>query len=123
MSFSQNIRNGSNFLVFNTELRWPIFRYLAGHPLSSGFLNNFQVVGFADIGTAWTGLHPFSDENAWNTEVIVNGPMTITIDANRDPIIAGYGVGMRAHPDTVSMNDHGMPIFLYILFGKGHGIH
>ncbi len=94
--FSQNIRNGSNFLVFNTELRWPIFRYLAGHPLGSGFLNNFQVVGFADIGTAWTGLHPFNDENAWNTEVIVNGPMTITIDANRDPIVAGYGVGARA---------------------------
>ncbi len=94
--FSQNIRNGSNFLVINTELRWPIFRYLAGHPLGSGFLNNFQVVGFADIGTAWTGLHPFNDENAWNTEVIVNGPMTITLDANRDPIVAGYGVGARA---------------------------
>jgi len=94
--FSQNIRNGSNFMVINTELRWPIFRYLAGHPLGSGFLNNFQVVGFADIGTAWTGLHPFSDENAWNTEVIENGPMTITIDANRDPIVAGYGVGARA---------------------------
>jgi len=94
--FSQNIRNGSNFMVINTELRWPIFRYLAGHPLGSGFLNNFQVVGFADIGTAWTGLSPFGDENAWNTEVIVNGPMTITIDANRDPIVAGYGVGARA---------------------------
>jgi len=94
--FSQNIRNGSNFLVINTELRWPIFRYLAGHPLGSGFLNNFQVVGFADVGTAWTGLHPFDDENAWNTEVIENGPMTITIDANRDPIVAGYGVGARA---------------------------
>jgi Tol biopolymer transport system component len=94
--FSQNIRNGSNFLVINTELRWPIFRYLAGHPLGSGFLNNFQVVGFADVGTAWTGLHPFSNENAWNTEVIENGPMTITIDATREPIVAGYGVGARA---------------------------
>ena len=94
--FSQNIRNGSNFLVINTELRWPIFRYLAGHPLSSGFLNNFQVVGFADIGTAWSGLHPFSDENAWNTEVIENGPMTITLDANREPIVMGYGFGVRA---------------------------
>lgn len=94
--FNQNIRNGSNFVVINTELRWPIFRYLAGHPLSSGFLNNFQVVGFADVGTAWTGLHPFSDENAWNTEVIENGPMTITLDANREPIVAGYGFGLRA---------------------------
>ncbi len=94
--FSQNIRNGSNFAVFNTELRWPIFRYLAGHPLSSGFLNNFQVVGFADVGAAWNGLHPFTDENAWNREVITNGPMTITLDANRDPIVGGYGVGVRS---------------------------
>jgi len=94
--FSQNIRNGSNFAVFNTELRLPIFRYLAGHPLASGFLNNFQVVGFADVGSAWTGLHPFTDENAWDTEVITNGPITITLDANRDPIVAGYGVGARA---------------------------
>ncbi len=94
--FSQNIRNGNNFAVFNTELRLPLFRYLAGHPLSSGFLNNFQVVGFADVGTAWTGLHPYSGENAWDTEVIINGPMTITLDANRDPIVAGYGVGIRA---------------------------
>lgn len=94
--FSQNIRNGNNFAVFNTELRWPVFRYLAGHPLSSGFLNNFQIVGFADVGSAWTGLHPYTDENAWDTEVITNGPMTITLDANRDPLVAGYGFGVRS---------------------------
>ncbi|MFH0758882.1 MAG: hypothetical protein V2B15_16455 [Bacteroidota bacterium] len=93
--FSQNIRNGNNFLVYNTELRLPLFRYVAGHPLSSGFLNNFQVVGFADVGTAWSGLHPFTGENAWDQEVITNGPMTITLDANRDPIVAGYGFGVR----------------------------
>jgi len=53
-------------------------------------------VGFADVGAAWTGLDPFSGENAWDTEVITNGPMTITLDANRDPIVAGYGLGARA---------------------------
>ena len=94
--FSQNIRNGSNFVVINTELRWPVFRYLAGHPLSSGFLNNFQLVGFADVGSAWTGLNPYNNKNAWNTEIIENGPMTITVDANRGPIVAGYGFGVRA---------------------------
>jgi hypothetical protein len=93
--FSQNIRNGNNFAVFNTELRLPLFRYMAGHPLSSGFLNNFQVTGFFDVGTAWTGAHPFTGENAWDTEVITNGPMTITLDSNRDPIVAGYGFGVR----------------------------
>lgn len=94
--FSQNIRNGNNFAVINTELRWPVLRYLAGHPLASGFLNNLQIVGFADVGSAWTGLHPYTDENAWDTEVITNGPMTITLDANRNPIVAGYGVGVRS---------------------------
>jgi hypothetical protein len=94
--FSQNIRNGSHFAVFNTELRWPIFRYFAGHPLASQFLNNFQVVGFADVGTAWSGAHPFTEDNAWDKEVITNGPLTITLDANRDPIVAGYGVGFRS---------------------------
>ncbi|MEZ5069824.1 MAG: hypothetical protein R2751_02355 [Bacteroidales bacterium] len=94
--FNQNIRNGNNFMVFNSELRWPVFRYVLGHPLSSSFLDNFQVVGFADVGTAWTGLHPFTGENAWDTEIIESGPMTITIDANRDPIVAGYGFGVRS---------------------------
>jgi hypothetical protein len=94
--FSQNIRNGQNFAVLNSELRWPIVRYLVGHPLSSKFLNNFQAVGFADIGTAWTGLHPFSEENAYDTEVIENGPLTITIESNREPIVAGYGFGVRS---------------------------
>ncbi|MBN1132789.1 MAG: hypothetical protein JXR52_09270 [Bacteroidales bacterium] len=93
--FSQNIRNGQNFAVFNTELRWPVFRYLLGHPLSSNFLNNFQFIGFADIGAAWSGLHPFTDENAYNEEIIENGPLTITLNSNREPIVAGYGLGVR----------------------------
>jgi hypothetical protein len=54
------------------------------------------VVGFADVGTAWSGAHPFTEDNAWDKEVITNGPLTITLDANRDPIVAGYGVGFRS---------------------------
>ena len=40
--FTQNIRNGDRFAVANTELRWPMIRYLANHPLSNNFLNNFR---------------------------------------------------------------------------------
>lgn len=99
--FNQNIRNGNNFAVLNTELRWPVFRYFANHPLSSAFLNDFQIVGFADVGSAWTGLHPFTKLNAWNTETIPNNPVpgtpvVVTIDSNRDPIVAGYGFGLRS---------------------------
>ncbi len=99
--FSQNIRNGNNFAVINSEIRWPVFRYVANHPLSSAFLNNFQIVGFGDIGSAWTGLHPFTKLNAWNTEVIPTNPLpgtpvVVTIDSNRNPIVGGFGLGLRS---------------------------
>ncbi len=94
--FNQNIRNGNNFALFNTELRWPVIRYFANHPISSSFWNNFQVVGFFDIGTAWTGLHPWDGKNAYDTEEYESGPIRIVIDTNREPVVAGYGWGLRS---------------------------
>ena len=94
--FSQNIRNGNNFAVFNSKLRWPFVRYFAGYPLKSNFLNSLQIVGFADIGTAWSGLSPWSGENAYDSQTIVSGPVTVVLDSNREPIVYGYGGGLRA---------------------------
>jgi len=94
--FTQNIRNGNSFALINSELRWPVIRYLAGHPLRSNFLNSIQVVGFGDIGTAWSGLSPWKGENGYDTDIITNGPVTVTLDSNRQPIVAGFGAGMRA---------------------------
>jgi outer membrane protein assembly factor BamA len=94
--FSQNIRNGNNFALINTELRWPIIRYLAAHPLSNAFLQNFQVVGFFDIGTAWSGRNPWSGENAYDNDILRQGNIEIEIDSNREPIVAGYGFGVRS---------------------------
>lgn len=94
--FSQNIRNGDSFALINSELRWPIIRYLANHPLSNAFLQNFQAVGFFDIGTAWSGKHPWSGENAYDNDIIYQPPIEIEIDAQREPIVAGYGFGVRS---------------------------
>ena len=94
--FSQNIRNGNSFAVFNSEIRWPIIRYLINHPLSNAFLQNFQIVGFFDMGTAWSGLHPWSGKNAYDNDIIQQGPILIEIDADREPIVAGYGFGIRS---------------------------
>jgi hypothetical protein len=94
--FSQNIRNGNNFALINSEIRWPVIRYLAGHPLRSNFLNSLQIVGFGDIGAAWSGKSPWDDFNGYSTERLTNGPVSVTLDANREPIVAGYGVGARA---------------------------
>ncbi|MCF6365172.1 MAG: hypothetical protein L3J35_03125 [Bacteroidales bacterium] len=94
--FIQNARNGTNFAVINNEIRFPIVRYLANRPLNSALLNNFQIIGFADAGAAWSGLSPFDPLNAYNTETVKTGPVTVIIDKNRWPVIYGYGFGLRS---------------------------
>ncbi|MDD2198250.1 MAG: hypothetical protein PHE08_00840, partial [Bacteroidales bacterium] len=93
--FSQNIRNGTNFAVINTEIRWPIVSYLVNRPINSDILKNLQLVGFMDIGSAWNGWTPFSGENAYQNDVYENNPVVVIIDNNNYPIVAGYGFGLR----------------------------
>lgn len=93
--FSQNIRNGTNFAVFNTEIRWPVVKYLLNRPINNSFLQNFQIVGFFDVGSAWSGLTPFSGNNAYENDIYEANPVTIIIHNNNYPIVAGYGVGLR----------------------------
>ena len=94
--FHQNVRNGNSFFVVNTELRVPLFKYLLRRPITSDFINNFQIVTFADFGTAWNGLTLFSKENQINYEIIENGPVTITIDKQKNPFVGGFGFGARS---------------------------
>ncbi len=95
--FWQNIRNGNSFAMINSELRIPLFRYLFNRPLRSDFINNFQVIGFADVGTAWTGPNPYHQSNALNQIVISSqgNPITVILTSHREPIVGGYGVGLR----------------------------
>lgn len=82
--------------MINSELRLPLFRYLANKPLKSDFLNNFQLVGFGDIGSAWSGLNPYSPENSLFTRVISKPPLLITVEMQKDPIVGGFGFGLRS---------------------------
>ena len=94
--FHFNARNGNSFAVANAEIRFPVFKYFINKPLKSDFLDNFQVVGFGDVGTAWTGPDPYSDENSFNTEVIDSNPLEITLQSRREPVIGGFGIGLRS---------------------------
>jgi Tol biopolymer transport system component len=94
--FRQNARSGNTFALLSSELRLPVFRYLLNKPLRSEFLNNFQVVGFTDIGSAWQGLNPLADENTYYTRTIKSEPWDITVKVQKDPLIAGYGFGLRS---------------------------
>jgi len=95
--FTQNARNGNSFAVINSELRIPVFKMLIDRPIKSDFIANFQLIGFGDIGTAWNGAHPFSDENSFNKLVVGgdNPSLTIILDRQNNPIIGGMGLGLR----------------------------
>jgi len=94
--FEYNIRNGNNYALLNNELRVPIFKYFSKN-IKSNFFNNFQIVSFFDIGTAWQGPTPFEEESPLNT-VYLSNPPTVNVKVNyfRDPIVAGYGFGIRS---------------------------
>jgi Tol biopolymer transport system component len=92
--FVQNIRNGNNFALINNELRWPFVQYFSKYPLSN-FWSSLQLVGFFDMGTAWSGVSPFRKTSAYDYEYVTNNSVTVTIDMGRDPIVYGYGCGLR----------------------------
>lgn len=93
--FVQNARNGNSFFVYNTELRFPVFQYFINRPIRSDFIRNFQIVGFGDAGTAWTGKTPWSKDNSLFEKVIEQYPMKITVRNIKNPIIEGFGGGLR----------------------------
>ena len=93
--FNQNIRSGNSFAVINNEIRFPIFSYLFNRPIRSAFISNFQLVPFFDIGTAWVGPDPYSEENTYNQKTVEVKYLKTTVINVRDPIVAGYGSGLR----------------------------
>lgn len=94
--FNQNSRNGNNFILLNSELRFPVFRYFYNRPIQSEFVNNFQIVAFGDLGTAWAGNDPYSKENSLYTSVIQDGSLYITVTEQKEPLIGGFGFGARS---------------------------
>jgi len=94
--FDQNVRNGNSYAVLNSEIRWPVFQYLLKRNIRSDFVRNFMVIGFTDIGSAWVGINPFDDENPQFTETIGQDPVVVQVDYYRNPLVVGYGFGLRS---------------------------
>jgi hypothetical protein len=94
--FYVNARNGNSFVSANSEVRLPLFSYLSKTPIKSDFIRHFQVIGFGDVGSAWTGASPYDVSNGFNTNSVTVKPVTVTVNSNREPIIYGYGFGLRS---------------------------
>jgi hypothetical protein len=94
--FNQNVANGNNAFVINSELRLPVFATLLNKPINNAFLRNFQLVQFFDLGTAWNGAYDKIERpNVLYSEP--NNPVVVKIKAGGiGPFAGGYGFGVRS---------------------------
>jgi hypothetical protein len=95
--FRQGKLTGTSHMLLNLELRLPLIRYLYRGNITSNFLRNLQLVAFTDIGTAWSGKGPFSQQNSLNTEIVGGGniPFRAVVTNFKNPFLIGYGAGAR----------------------------
>jgi hypothetical protein len=92
--FVQNVANGNNVVVLNSEFRLPVFPTLFNRTYTNKFLNNFQLVQFIDLGTAWNGAY---NKLKRPTFTETDGTTTVTTKAGGvGPFAGGYGFGSRA---------------------------
>jgi hypothetical protein len=97
--FIQNVANGNNAVVINSEFRLPIVSTFFDRTINNSFLNNFQIVQFVDLGTAWNGQYNSIKRPSvrYNTAT-PNGPGTVTVVKKAGgvgPFAGGYGFGAR----------------------------
>jgi hypothetical protein len=97
--YIQNVANGNNAVVINSEFRLPIVSTFFDRTINNSFLNNFQIVQFTDLGTAWNGMYNSikRPEVRYNSPT-QNGPGAVTVVKKAGgigPFAGGYGFGAR----------------------------
>jgi hypothetical protein len=92
--FKQNIANGNNAIVLNSEVRMPLFTSLMNKPINNAFIRNFQLVQFFDFGTAWNGHFDRIERPSVTYGTL---PLTVKVKAGGiGPFAGGYGFGARS---------------------------
>jgi hypothetical protein len=98
--FKQNIANGNNDVVINSEVRMPVFSTLINRPINNAFIRNFQLVQFIDLGTAWNGAYSGIERPVvryQSPDINNNQGVFINIKAGGiGPFAGGYGFGARS---------------------------
>jgi hypothetical protein len=92
--FKQNIANGNNTIVINSEFRLPLFATIFNRPINNAFIRNFQLVQFFDLGSAWNGKF---DNLKRPYTIYGNPPLQVRVKTGGvGPLIGGYGFGARS---------------------------
>jgi hypothetical protein len=95
--YDQNVSNGNNAVVINSEFRLPVFTTFFNKPINNAFLRNFMVTQFIDLGSAWNG----QAGGIQRPYVIYNDPNNPAVSVNIKaggigPFVGGYGFGVRS---------------------------
>ncbi len=92
--FIQNVANGNNALVINSEFRLPVMSTLFEKTVNNAFLRNFMITQFVDLGTAWNGGY-----NSIKRPNVVYGQGDVLVKVKAGgigPFAGGYGFGARS---------------------------
>jgi hypothetical protein len=92
--FLQNVANGNNAVVLNSEFRLPVFTTLFNRPINNAFLRNFQLIQFTDLGSAWSG-----GLKGIQRPSVIYGLPPVQIEKKAGglgPFAGGYGFGARS---------------------------
>jgi hypothetical protein len=94
--FIQNVANGNNATVINSEFRLPVFTTFLSKPINNAFVRNFQLIQFVDLGSAWNGSY---DKIGRPTVTYGTDPATVQVQLKAPgigPFVGGYGFGARS---------------------------
>lgn len=91
----QNISNGNNNIVLNSEFRFPILTTILNRPINNAFLRNLQLIQFTDLGTAWNGKF----DKIERPSTIYGEGTSVQVNIKTGgigPFVGGYGFGARS---------------------------
>lgn len=92
--FTQNVANGNNAVILNSEFRLPVWTTFFNRPINNAFVRNFQLTQFVDLGTAWNGAYKGI---ARPTSTYGRPPVQVSKTVGGvGPFAGGYGFGARS---------------------------
>ncbi len=92
--FVQNVANGNNAVILNSEFRLPVWTTFFNRPINNAFVRNFQLTQFIDLGTAWNGAYKGI---ARPSSIYGVPPVQIQkVVGGVGPFAGGYGFGARS---------------------------
>ena len=92
--YIQNVANGNNAVVLNSEFRLPVYSTFSDKTVNNPFLRNFMITQFIDLGTAWNGAY---DSFKRPDVTYRQGDVVVRIKSGGlGPFAGGYGFGARS---------------------------